>query len=224
MAEQVRQLMALNDTLSEDARNLTQALKVSNKAQGNWGELVLDWVLEASGLREGEQYVVQASHVREDGSRAVPDVIIHLPQQCSLVVDSKVSLTAYEEFSRSEQEAQRSDCAKRHMDSVKAHIRGLSGKNYQTLYALNSMDFVLMFVPVEPAFMLTVSSDQWRFSWKRGSTTSLRGSLDDTRALRHAPSRGARRVPAYSSKSRSLQGMLPFIRERVRLGLRPIAL
>lgn len=169
LAEQVRQLMELNHALSTDAKNLTQALKGSSKAQGSWGELVLERVLEASGLRKGEEYVVQGSHTREDGSRALPDVVIHLPQERSLVIDAKVSLTAYEEFAASDQEAERTASTKRHMDSVRAHIKGLSEKNYHALYALNSLDFVLMFVPVEPAFMLAISSDREIFmeAWRR---------------------------------------------------------
>jgi DNA recombination protein RmuC len=169
LGEQVRQLMELNQHLSEDAKNLTRALKGSAKAQGSWGELVLERVLEASGLRKGEEYVVQSSHTREDGSRALPDVIIHLPEGRSLVVDSKVSLVAYEEFAVTENEVERMASAKRHMESIKGHIKGLSGKNYQALYSLTSLDFVLLFVPIEPAFMLAVSSDRDLFmdAWNR---------------------------------------------------------
>ena len=169
LGEQVRQLMDLNQHLSEDAKNLTRALRGSSKAQGSWGELVLERVLEGSGLRKGEEYVVQSSHTREDGTRAMPDVIIHLPEGRSLVIDSKVSLVAYEEFSITEAELERTASAKRHMDSIKGHIKGLSVKNYQSLYSLNSLDFVLMFVPIEPAFMLAVASDRDLFmdAWNR---------------------------------------------------------
>src|SRR5271156_1549370 len=169
LGEQVRQLMELNQHLSEDAKNLTRALRGSSKAQGTWGEWILEKVLEASGLRKGEEYVVQSSHTREDGTRALPDVIIHLPEKRSLVIDSKVSLVAYEEFAVTENEAERSAAGKRHMESVRGHIRGLSGKNYQTLYSLNSLDFVLLFVPIEPAFMLAVASDRDLFmdAWNR---------------------------------------------------------
>jgi len=169
LGEQVRQLMELNQHLSEDAKNLTRALRGSSKAQGTWGEWILEKVLEASGLRKGEEYVVQSSHTREDGTRALPDVILHLPEGRSLVIDSKVSLVAYEEFAVTENEAERSAAGKRHMESVRGHIRGLSGKNYQTLYSLNSLDFVLLFVPIEPAFMLAVASDRDLFmdAWNR---------------------------------------------------------
>jgi DNA recombination protein RmuC len=169
LGEQVRQLMELNHQLSEDAKNLTRALRGSSKAQGNWGELVLERVLEASGLRKGEEYVVQTSHTREDGTRALPDVVIRLPEGRSLVVDAKVSLVAYEEFAISEVELDRVAASKRHIDSVKNHIRGLSEKNYHTLYGLKSIDFVLLFVPIEPAFMLAITSDRDLFmdAWNR---------------------------------------------------------
>lgn len=169
LGEQVRQLMELNQHLSEDAKNLTRALRGSSKAQGSWGELVLERVLEGSGLRKGEEYVVQSSHTREDGTRALPDVVIHLPEGRSLVIDSKVSLVAYEEFAVTENELERTAAGRRHMESIKGHIKGLSGKNYQALYSLNSLDFVLLFVPIEPAFMLAVASDRDLFmdAWNR---------------------------------------------------------
>jgi len=169
LGEQVRQLMELNQHLSEDAKNLTRALRGSSKAQGSWGELVLERVLEGSGLRKGEEYVVQSNHTREDGTRALPDVIINLPEGRSLVIDSKVSLVAYEEFAITENELERTAAGKRHIESIKGHIKGLSGKNYQALYSLNSLDFVLLFVPIEPAFMLAVASDRDLFmdAWNR---------------------------------------------------------
>jgi len=161
--------MDLNQVLSEDAKNLTRALKGSNKSQGNWGELVLERVLEASGLRKGEEYHVQESHTREDGSRAQPDVVIHLPEDRHLVVDAKVSLIAYEDFANLEDDTERQAAIKRHMDSIRNHMKGLSDKNYQTLYGLKSLDFVLMFVPIEPAFMLAVSQDKELFmdAWQK---------------------------------------------------------
>jgi DNA recombination protein RmuC len=169
LGQQVSHLMQLNKTLSDDAKNLTLALKGSAKSQGNWGELILERVLEASGLRRGVEYDVQESHSREDGSRAQPDVVIHLPQDRHLVVDAKVSLVAYEEYASADDDAVRAAALKRHTDSVRAHIRGLSEKNYQALYGLKSLDFVLMFVPIEPAFMLSVSQDNQLFmdAWNK---------------------------------------------------------
>lgn len=163
LSQQVTQLLDLNKTLSDDAKNLTLALKGSSKSQGNWGELILERVLEASGLRKGEEYHVQESHTRDDGSRAQPDVVIHLPEERHLVVDAKVSLSAYEEFSSAEDDVIRQAALRRHLDSIRSHIKGLSERNYQALYKLRSLDFVLMFVPIEPAFMVGVTQDNKLF-------------------------------------------------------------
>jgi DNA recombination protein RmuC len=169
LAEQVKQLMALNNQLSKDAHNLTSALKGQAKVQGNWGELILERVLEASSLRKGHEYDVQESHTREDGSRAQPDVVVHLPEDRHLIVDAKVSLRAYEEYANAETDLQRDSAMKRHLDSVRGHIKELSEKNYQQLYGLKSPDFVLMFIPVEPAFMLAIAhdSDLWQDALKQ---------------------------------------------------------
>jgi DNA recombination protein RmuC len=169
LAEQVRQLMALNNQLSKDAHNLTSALKGQAKVQGNWGELILERVLEASGLRKGHEYDVQESHTREDGSRAQPDVVVHLPEDRHLIVDAKVSLKAYEEYANAESDHQRDAAMKRHLDSVRGHINELSERNYQQLHGVKSPDFVLMFIPVEPAFMLAIAhdSDLWQDALKK---------------------------------------------------------
>ena len=160
LAEQVRQLMELNKTVSQEANNLTKALKGSNKTQGNWGELVLERVLESSGLRKGEEYDVQESHTLEDGRRLQPDVVVHLPDDRHLVIDAKATLVAYEDYANAEDDKHRDAALKRHLDAVRSHIKGLSDKNYQDLYGLKSLDFVLMFVPIEPAFMLAVTHDR----------------------------------------------------------------
>ncbi len=169
LSEQVRQLAALNQAMSEEAKSLTLALKGSSKTQGNWGELILERVLESSGLRRGVEYHVQQSHAQGDGKRLQPDVIIHLPEDRKLVVDAKVSLIAYEECVRAESDAARAAAQRRHLASVRAHIEGLSGKRYEQLYGLQSLDFVLMFVPIEPAFMLAISNDEKLFmdAWER---------------------------------------------------------
>ncbi len=169
LAAQVKHLMDLNRQLSDDAHNLTRALKGSSKTQGNWGEMILEKILESSGLRKGHEYHVQESHTREDGSRVQPDVIIHLPEERHIVVDAKVSLNAYEEYVNAEDDAGRETAFKRHLDSVRGHIKGLSDKNYQDLHGVKSLDFVLMFIPVEPAFMLAISQDNdlWQEAWKR---------------------------------------------------------
>jgi DNA recombination protein RmuC len=169
LAGQVKQLMELNQVLSADAKNLTQALKGSNKAQGNWGELILERVLEGSGLRKGHEYVVQESHTREDGSRAMPDVVIRLPDERFLVVDAKVSLVAYEQAATQEDDKLREAAIKRHVESLRAHIRGLSSKNYQQIYDIRSLDFVMLFIPVEPAFMMAIAHDPELYmeAWNR---------------------------------------------------------
>ena len=169
LAEQVKNLTEMNKQLSNDANDLTSALKGQSKAQGNWGELILERVLEASGLRKGHEYQVQESHTRDDNSRAQPDVVIHLPEGRHLIVDAKVSLTAYEVHANGESEIERDAALKRHLDSVRSHIKGLSEKNYQQLYGIQSLDFVLMFIPVEPAFMLAISHDSnmWQEAWKK---------------------------------------------------------
>ncbi len=169
LAEQVKQLMGLNQSLGQDAKNLTAALKGSNKQQGNWGELVLERVLEASGLRKGHEYQAQANHTLEEGGNQRPDIIISLPEERSLVVDSKMSLNAFEAYATAEDDASRKIALERHLQSVRMHIKSLSCKNYQTLHQLKSLDFVLMFVPIEPAFMLAVDNDNELLmeAWKK---------------------------------------------------------
>lgn len=169
LAEQVRQLMGLNQQLNQRAGDLTRALTTQNKAQGNWGELVLERVLEVSGLRKGEEYEVQESHTREDGTRAQPDVVVHLPEGRHLIIDSKVSLNAYLDHVNADDELQRDAALKHHLESVRTHIKSLSEKRYQDLYGLQSLDFVLMFIPIEPAFMVATSQDGqlWQDAWSR---------------------------------------------------------
>jgi DNA recombination protein RmuC len=155
---QVDQLISLNQHITHEAHQLTQALKGSNKTQGNWGELVLERLLEMAGLRDGIEFSRQTSFQGEEGSRLVPDIVIHLPQQKCLVVDSKVSLTAYQSYTNSDNDADRSQAIKRHIDSIRQHIRLLSTKQYET-YVNHSIDFVVLFVPIEAAFMLAVGED-----------------------------------------------------------------
>lgn len=164
LREQLGQLQSLNKSIGDEARNLVTALKGQAKTQGNWGEMILEKILERSGLVRGREYLIQASMQSEDGRRLQPDVIISLPEGRSLVVDSKVSLVAYERYCSEEDEAQRALALREHLASVRKHIRDLSGKNYQSLYQINTLDFVLLFVPVEPAFALAVEQDQELFN------------------------------------------------------------
>ena len=169
LKKQVEMLAELNRTIGDEARNLTSALKGSNKIQGNYGELVLERVLEASGLRKGHEYHVQVSHTNDEGRRLQPDVVIELPGDRRLVVDSKISLDAYQEAVNAADDASREAHLKAHISSLQAHVRGLSEKNYQQLYGLKSLDFVIMFVPLEPAFMMAVTHQRDLFgdAWNR---------------------------------------------------------
>ncbi len=157
---EITRLAELNTRIGEDAVNLTRALKGDTKTQGSWGEIVLERVLESSGLRKGEEYIVQGSFADAEGMRSQPDVVVNLPERKNVVIDSKVSLTAYERYCSTEDGSDRESALKQHLASVRAHVNELSGKSYQTLYELHSLDFVLMFVPVEPAFMLAVQADR----------------------------------------------------------------
>ena len=152
LRQEILSLKALNQKMSEDAINLTRALKGENKTAGNWGELVLDQVLSASGLREGYEYSRQQSFTADGGSRLQPDVVISLPDEKCLIVDAKLSLKDYERATSAVDDAERLDALKAHTNSLKTHVRGLSGKNYSGLPGITTVDFVIMFVPVEPAF------------------------------------------------------------------------
>jgi DNA recombination protein RmuC len=158
LKNEIERLANLNLKMSDEARSLTNALKGDSKIQGNWGELVLESILESSGLRKGEEYLVQDSHTQADGGRLQPDVIIKLPEGRHLIIDSKVSITAYARHT----EAKTSELAEKellaHIQSIRQHIHGLSGKNYTGISDLSTVDFVLMFIPVEPAFLSALKS------------------------------------------------------------------
>lgn len=159
LREQVQQLMALNQVLSTDAQNLTSALRGSNKQQGNWGELILQRILEDAGLREGVEFVLQDAQQNDDGRRQQPDVVIQLPEGRRIVVDAKISLVAFERASQASNDAERVVAVREHVASLRAHIKGLSERRYEALYDV-SLDFVVMFVPIEPAFMMAVTEDE----------------------------------------------------------------
>lgn len=158
LKEQLLNLQTQNLKITQEAENLTRALKGDSKVQGNWGELVLERVLEKSGLEKDREYSVQQSFAREDGSRVMPDVIIHLPDGKKMIVDSKVSLTHYERYINAE-EGERSRFLRDHVTSLRKHVEQLSAKKYEDLYEMESPDFVLMFVPVEPAFAIAINED-----------------------------------------------------------------
>jgi DNA recombination protein RmuC len=159
LKQQLLSLKELNSQMSRDAINLTRALKGENKTQGNWGEFILESVLEKSGLMKDREYFVQVSLTDEDGNRLQPDVVVKLPEDKSIVIDSKVSLNAYERLSSAETDAEIEAARKEHLLSVRNHLKGLSGKNYQKLHGVQSLDFVLLFIPIEPAFAAAVQAD-----------------------------------------------------------------
>ncbi len=168
----IEELMRLNKQISEEANNLTNALKGDTKKQGNWGEFILEKILESSGLIEGENYTLQGkglSLVDDDGNRYQPDVIINLPDNKHLVIDSKVSLVAYEKLLNANTEEEREKYIKEHIASIKAHVQGLSIKSYQDLIGIHSPDFVLLFIPIESSFSVASQYDRdlFEFAWSR---------------------------------------------------------
>ena len=164
LAEQIKLLSDLNKQITKEAENLTKALKGDSKAQGNWGEVILERILEKSGLEKGREYETQVSETGEDGKRYQPDVVIRLPENKHIVVDSKVSLVAYERMVNAKDTDNQISQLKLHINSIKAHLKGLSEKNYQNLYGVAGLDFVLLFIPIEPAFTLAVQHDAELFN------------------------------------------------------------
>jgi len=183
LKEEVKRLSELNRQISTDAQNLTDALKGQSKTRGNWGELILESILEKSGLVKDREFVVQKMFKSDTGSRLQPDVILTLPGNKNVVVDSKVSLTAYESYASADEDTLRNTALKNHLISIKKHIDELAAKNYQHLYALNSLDFVIMFMPIEPAFLVAINNDPdlWSYAYNKGilliSPTNLFATL-----------------------------------------------
>lgn len=159
LRQQIVGLKELNEQMNKETINLTKALKGDVKTQGNWGELILEKVLEKSGLEKGREYFVQQSFVNDYGNRVQPDVIIHLPDQKKMIIDSKVSLTAYEKYINEDFEPTKTNHLKAHLDSIKRHITQLSDKNYHDLHQIECPDFVLLFIPIESAFAIALNED-----------------------------------------------------------------
>jgi DNA recombination protein RmuC len=159
LREQIVGLGKMNEQMSKETLNLTKALKGDAKMQGNWGELILERVLEKSGLEKGREYYVQQSFSTEEGTRILPDVVINLPDGKKMIVDSKVSLVAYERYVNEEDDMLRPVHLKEHCASLKRHVDQLSAKNYHDIYQIESPDFVLLFVPIEPAFACALNED-----------------------------------------------------------------
>lgn len=159
LTTEITSLKELNKQMAAEADALTRALKGDTKAQGNWGEVVLERILTQSGLREGHEYETQSHHRDEDGKSFKPDVVVHLPNEKDVVIDSKVSLVAYERYFNSDDDKEREAALSEHVNSLRTHIKGLSKKNYQQLDSVRTLDYVLMFIPIEPAFLLAVDRD-----------------------------------------------------------------
>ena len=183
LRNQIDTLKGLHQQMSEDALNLTKALKGDSKKRGNWGEFQLERILEGSGLTKGREYETQGSYQNEDGKRLQPDVVIHLPENKDIVIDSKVSLVAYDAYHRAENEADRLVAVKDHVRAIRTHIDQLSAKSYESLIGVNTLDLVIMFVPIEPSLLLAYEDDPDLFSYAFNkrillvSPTTLMGTL-----------------------------------------------
>ena len=164
LRQQILGLSEMNAQMSKETLNLTKALKGDSKMQGNWGELVLERVLEKSGLEKNREYFVQQSHINIDGQRVFPDVVINLPDCKKMIIDSKVSLTAYEKYTNEEDDNLKIVYLKEHVNSIKRHVEQLGEKNYHDLYQIESPDFVLLFIPIEPAFAIALNEDTWLYN------------------------------------------------------------
>ncbi|HKK47357.1 MAG TPA: DNA recombination protein RmuC [Balneolaceae bacterium] len=159
LKQHLEHLKEMNQQMAKEAKDLTKALKGESKTQGNWGEVILQRILEKSGLTKGREYEIQEHHTTDDGRRLYPDVVVHLPDEKRLVIDSKVSLKAYERFSSAEAEEERQQALKEHTNSLRNHVKNLNSKSYEQLYGGKSPDFVLMFVPIESAFGVALQND-----------------------------------------------------------------
>ena len=183
LVNEIKRLAELNQQISKEASNLTQALKGQAKTQGNWGEIILESILEKSGLVKDREYSIQQSFTNAEGKRFQPDVVVNYPGERSVIIDSKVSLNAYERYVSSELKEEQDAALREHLQAIRSHVNDLNSKNYQDLYQIKSLDFVMMFLPIEPAYMLAVQNDPnlWNFAYDRRilliSPTNLIASL-----------------------------------------------
>ncbi len=169
LKEEVKRLSELNKEINQSAVNLTNALKGEAKTQGNWGEMILENILERSGLVKNREYFTQASFSDETGKRLQPDVIVKYPGDKSIIIDSKVSLTAYERYVSANDDNTREQALKQHIISIKNHVKELSEKNYQNIYDIKTLDFVMMFIPIEPSYLSAIKADEnlWNFAYEK---------------------------------------------------------
>ena len=168
LRQQLSSLKEMNLQMSQDAQNLTNALKGEVKTMGNWGEMILERILEISGLEKDREYIIQESVTTEDGKRLQPDVIVRLPDKKNIIIDSKVSLLAYEKYTSLDDEKEKQIALKEHISSIRSHLKNLSSKGYQNLYQNESLDFVLMFIPIEGAFALALQNDNSLYNYAFG--------------------------------------------------------
>lgn len=159
LAREIKQLQELNTQISEDALNLTNALKGDNKAQGNWGEMVLESLLENSGLVKGREYEIQVSLQSAEGAKLQPDVVVHLPESRDIIIDSKVSLKAWDAYCSSDDATEKEELLRQHVQSIRSHVKALSGKDYQKLAGISSLDYVFMFMPIDAAYSVAIQND-----------------------------------------------------------------
>ncbi len=189
LKEEVKKLAELNQQVSLEAQNLTKALKGESKTQGNWGEMILESILEKSGLVKGREYSVQPSFRDDTGKLLYPDIIIHYPENRNVIIDSKVSLTAYEQYVSTDETEQKEKFLRDHLASIRKHVSELTRASYQDLYKLQSLDFVMMFMPIEPAYLLAVQKEPelWNYAYERRilliSPTNLLAALKLISAL-----------------------------------------
>ncbi len=208
LKEEVRKLAELNLKVSEETKNLTRALKGESKTQGNWGEMILESILDKSGLVKDRQYFVQQNRKDEEGKSLRPDVVVEYPGERYVIIDSKVSLTAYERYFSSEDKQEQEKHLSEHLNSLKTHILSLSKKNYQELYDVKTLDFVMLFMPVEPAYLVAIEKDPelWNFAYERRillmSPTNLIAALKMISSLwrQESQNRNAREIAKKSGE------------------------
>ncbi|AHM61219.1 hypothetical protein D770_14825 [Flammeovirgaceae bacterium 311] len=236
---ELERLARLNQQMSEEARNLTQALKGDNKTQGNWGELVLERILESSGLQRGSEYLLQGEDMglrSEDGQAQRPDVIVRLPEGRHLIIDAKVSLKAYESFCNCLDETERIGYLKQHVQSLRSHVKGLSEKHYYRLHKLNTPDFVLLFVPIEASFSLALSTDTdnqggsglgsaslFQYAWERKviivSPTTLLATLRTTASIWKYEKQNLNALQIAEESGRLYDKFYGFVQELEKIGV-----
>jgi DNA recombination protein RmuC len=225
LRSELKRLYDLNSRISEEANNLTRALKSDTKKLGNWGELILDRILELTGLSKGEEYYTQYSDRNDQGELIRPDVVVLLPEKKHIIIDSKVSLIAYDQYVNSDDDIEREKFLKGHLDSVKEHIKGLSEKNYQTALNLDSPDFVLLFMPIEPAFHLAVQNDPelFYYAWQRKivivSPTTLLATLKTVESIWKHEKQTRNAMEIASQGKSMLEKLYNFLGDMEKIGL-----